>query len=473
MKNWKQSAVFGIVAIIALIIGITACNGNNPDVIKQELTGTVIIDNMSPKAEETITATYNRGNGSGVETWQWKRGNTAIPNENSNSYTVVALDIGNTLTAIVSFSDQNGYVSTTTNAVAPAITEPAPNSFNNLNGMSAYLASLEENTKDTPYEIILYGLNISSSFYTISDPLGGLFNALNGKYVVLDLSACIGTSIPDILYWNTPNLRNNKDKLVSIILPSSITSIGDYAFLGCSGLTSATLGSGLTNIGNSVFSSCNDLIAINVASDNSTYSSVDGILYNKAITSLIMCPLGRTSVIIPNSVTAIFSDAFDFCTKLVEINVDSDNSNFSSFDGILYNKDKTNLRLCPEGRERTVTISNSVNIISSYAFYRCSKVINVIIPESVTYIGNGAFLGCTGLTNIIIPSSVTQILDSAFLGCIGLISVTFEGFIGPGNFSSSAFDGDLRDKYMNLDTGLAGTYITTNPGNSAVWMKQQ
>lgn len=496
MKNTSNfSGIFVFVAITIAFV-FTNCNGETTDITKQDLTGTVTLDNMSPNVGETIKATYNGGNGTGLKTWQWKSGDIIISNATIDSYTVTTADIGNILTAIVSFADQNGNLSASTNVVAIIKPEPKPNSFNKINDMATYLIGLDANTVDTPYEIILYDLDISSNFFSVSDPLGGLFNAFNGKYVSLDMSACTGTSIPNILYWNTPNLRNNRDRLVSIILPSNIKSIGDYAFLGCDGLTgeliipdsvekigtsaffncsrlnSIILGNSLNSIDERFgFSNCTDLISINVSSGNSTYSSVDGVLYNKPITNLILCPGGKTSVEVPDTVTSINSEAFDRCGKLTEINVNSSNSTHSSVDGVLYNKSMSILIRCPEGKEGVLIIQNGVTSIWMDSFLRCSKLTSVTIPSTVIGIGSYAFSDCSGLTIITIPNSVTSIGDGAFARCTSLVSVTFLGFIGPGNFSTSAFDGNLHDKYLDLTNGLAGTYTRSN-GTSTTWTKQ-
>ena len=104
--------------------------------------------------------------------------------------------------------------------------------------------------------------------------------------------------------------------LTSVTIPSSVTSIGDYAFSGCSGLTSVTIPSSVTSIGDYAFSGCSDLTSINVASGNTHYSSIDGVLYNYVQNTLIQCPGAKTSVTIPNSVTSIGNSAFSGCSGL-------------------------------------------------------------------------------------------------------------------------------------------------------------
>ena len=198
----------------------------------------------------------------------------------------------------------------------------------------------------------------------------------------------------------------------SVVIPSSVTynsvtysvtSIGEWAFSYCDGLTSVTIPNSVTSIGKSAFWAC-----------------------------------GLTSVVIPNSVTSIGERAFYYCSGLTSIDVASDNSNYCSVDGVLFNKDKTTLIQYPGGKQGAYTIPNSVTSIGNYAFYYCTGLTSVTIPNSVTSIGDSAFDHCTGLTSITIPNSVTSIGNLAFLYCTGLTSVTIPNSvtsIGEGAFA--------------------------------------
>ena len=129
-----------------------------------------------------------------------------------------------------------------------------------------------------------------------------------------------------------------------------------------------------------------------------------------------------TTIEIPASVTTIGSGGvFVRCTGLTSITVAEDNENFTAEDGILYNKDKTELLICPQGKSGVVEIPSSVTEIGSYAFSGCTQITGVTIPESVKSIGNAAFEGCTGLTTVALPASLTSLGDGVFQDCTGLI----------------------------------------------------
>ena len=125
------------------------------------------------------------------------------------------------------------------------------------------------------------------------------------------------------------------------------------------------------------------------------------------------------SIDIPNSVTTIGELAFASCYSLASISVASDNPNYIGIDGVLFNKDKTMIVVYPASKDGSeYTIPNSVTTIGELAFYHCSLLASIDIPNSVTTIGEGAFAFCTSLASIDIPNSVTTIGEYAFAYCI-------------------------------------------------------
>ena len=197
--------------------------------------------------------------------------------------------------------------------------------------------------------------------------------------------------------------------LTSIEIPNSVTSIGNQAFYGCNGLTSVTIPNNVTSIESSAFTSCNNIKTIDI---NSQVAIDAKVLENMSF---------LTTIKLGDKITSIGSG---YWHGLTSINVDENNANYTSIDGVLYSKDKKTLIMCPKAKTGSITIPNSVTSIGNEAFLSCSELTNITIPNSVTSIGNDAFFGCSGLTSVEIPNSVTSIGNEAFLGCSGLTSVT-------------------------------------------------
>ena len=166
------------------------------------------------------------------------------------------------------------------------------------------------------------------------------------------------------------------------VIPYSVTSIGDWAFSGCSSLTSVTIPNSITSIGEGAFSYCDGLESIIVEEGNTICDSRENCnaIIETATNTLVY---GCKNTVIPNSVTSIGDGAFSFCSGLTSI-----------------------------------TIPNSVTSIGEAAFQYCTGLTSVTIGNSVTNIGDYAFFGCTGLTSISIPNSVTGISTGAFRNCI-------------------------------------------------------
>ena len=204
-----------------------------------------------------------------------------------------------------------------------------------------------------------------------------------------------------------------------------VTAIGNYAFYNESSLTSVTIPESVTSIGDLVFNNCSSLTAIEVAVTSNDFSSVDGVLFNKAQTTLIQCPGGKAGTYtIPESVTFIRNRALSACFSLTSIEVAVNSNDFSSIDGVLFNKTQTTLIQCPGGKSGSYTIPESATVIGDDSFALCDRLTSVTIPNSVISIGSDAFALCTSLTSMTIPEGVTSIGDGAFFLCSGLTSVT-------------------------------------------------
>ena len=257
-------------------------------------------------------------------------------------------------------------------------------------------------------------INVDTANTKFSSVNGVLFNKEKTKLVIYpeskpDTSYAIPnsvTSIGDAAFYCCSSLT-------SITIPNSVTSIGSGTFYNCSSLTSITIPNGVTSIDDATFDSCSSLTSITIP-DSVTSIGDAAFRYCSSL----------TSIAIPDSVTSIGSGAFEDCKKLTQITVDTANTKFSSVNGVLFNKDKTELIRYPEGKTDTsYAIPNSVTSIDWSAFYGCENLTSITIPNSVTSIGSGTFDGCSSLTSVTIPDSVTSIGSDVFSGCEGLTSI--------------------------------------------------
>lgn len=222
--------------------------------------------------------------------------------------------------------------------------------------------------------------------------------------------------------------------LTSISIPSSVTSIEDCTFSGCSGLTSVTIPSGVSSIGEYAFYGCSGLTSVTIPS---SVTSIGKEAFHKCS--------GLTNISIPSGVSSIGDVAFSRCGRLTSINVSPSNPNYTSVNGVLYDKKMKKIIACPGGVKGGVIIPSGITSIGERAFEYCSGLTSVTIPSGVTSIGERAFEGCSGLTSVTIPSSVTSIGRRAFWGCDNLDVVidNSKGNVSVDDFTfgEGAFDG--------------------------------
>ena len=254
------------------------------------------------------------------------------------------------------------------------------------------------------------------------------------------------------LYYNitsgsapcTVEVSYAEESITSAVIPStvtyngttySVTSIGLYAFCGCSSLTSVTIGNSVTSIGDNAFAYCSSLTSITIPNSVtsvgsvafSNCSSLTSVTIGNSVTSIGYEAFGDcsslTSITIPNSVTSIGDNAFSNCSSLTKTNYTGD---IAGWCNIKFGDPYTNPIYYSQNfyindqEVKDLVIPNTVDSIHNYAFYYCSSLTSVTIPNSVTIIGAQAFSDCYGLTSVTIGDSVTIIGTQAFYKCSSL-----------------------------------------------------
>ncbi len=275
-------------------------------------------------------------------------------------------------------------------------------------------------------------------------PNGPMVGAPTGFYPANELPYCA--------FFDSQFTHHGKPTLTSVILPNTLKNIGNYSLQDCFSLASVTIPTSLDTIKPYAFHFDTALINTNIPAGvdiimegafqitggvvvdagNPNYSSLDGVLFNKNKTVLICCPFSKYTYTIPASVDTLGFESFYGCRHLASVNIPAtvDYISYGTFSG---------------SGLVSVTVPSSVSRIEDNVFFFCQKLTLANLPNTITYIGFGAFYGCITLPSIDIPSSVDTIQPMCFYADSALISVTLHQGI----------------KYIGLATFQACSHLTS------------
>ena len=232
-----------------------------------------------------------------------------------------------------------------------------------------------------------------------------------GNYAFVDCTGLTSVTIPNSVTTIENDAFSDCDGLATISIPNSVTSIGDRAFSYCSVLTSITIPNSVTSIGERAFSDCSSLISVTIG--NSVTNIGSGAF--SGCSSL-------SSITIPKNVSSIGGVSFSYCESMTSIIVEEGNQVYDSrnnCNAIIETATNKLITGC-----KSTTIPNRVTSIGNGAFEGCTYLTSITIPQSVTSIGNGAFWGATSLSSITLPNSIKSIGYGAFTFCNSLESIT-------------------------------------------------
>jgi hypothetical protein len=328
-------------------------------------------------------------------------------------------------------------------------------------------------------KLTITGTIDASDFKTIKDNMQNLDTLDISSVYIAAYKGADGTSDETNHEYRANEIPSDAIPLdcFCIILPNSITSIDNYAFNLCFNLRNVIIPKSVTSIGRLAFSHCSSLDSITIPNSVITI----GVNAFEKCSNLLSINIG-------SAVSSIGYDTFLDCTRLTEINVLPDNANFSSNDGVLFDKNQTILIKYPNGKAGNYSTPNTVKTILSYAFSNSNLLNNVTIGNSVTKIENSAFLDCANLDSISIGNGVISIGYQTFYNCQKLTSaiignsvttIGFETFYNCINLKGiilpnylTTIETGLFENCSGLQIATIGTGVTKINGNTFVGCKE-
>ncbi len=281
-----------------------------------------------------------------------------------------------------------------------------------------------------------------------------IITGISGEGDVLDIPETVnGYRVTSII-----SLGNARYK--EIIIPDCVTSLSLDMLSDCSDVEKITIGAGVTAISSKIFRYSANLKEIVVSEANTEYASFDGIVYDKAVTKMLAIPRAKiTTHIVPSTVTNI--DAYIKGSYKFDIDLTQANTDYTMEDGILYDKDKTIIYSCSPNKTGEYTMPDTVKTITDCAFMK-SALSEVTVSDNVSKIVYYAFAESVDLEKVVLPDTLSSIDESAFEGCESLSDITLPSslkYLGEKAFRRSAI------KTVTIPAGIRsieyGTFYST------------
>ena len=285
----------------------------------------------------------------------------------------------------------------------------------------------------------------------VPETLSGSYSVKKGTRIICNHAFWHCNSLSDIVIPSSVTSIGDRAfhwclSLSDFVIPASVTSIGDWAFEHCRSLSEIVIPASVTSIGDWAFEHCRSLPEIVIPASVTSIGS-GAFSFCRSL----------SDIVIPDSVTSIGNGAFNYCSSLKYISIPKSviclngnpfynwdgkleclSPNFIYEDDVLFNKGKSKIISFRNQNIESYVIPTSVTSIGDNAFTVCRSLSKIVIPSSVTSIGSGAFSFCRSLSDIIIPSSVNSIGDNAFRYCSSLSDIVIPSSvtsIGSGAFS--------------------------------------
>ena len=328
--------------------------------------------------------------------------------------------------------------------------------YNITNSTNKTVAVTYGSNKYTGTIVIPESVTYSGTIYSVTSI---------GQYAFEDCSGLTSITIPNSVTSIGQYAFEDCSGLTSITIPNSVTSIGYEAFDGCSNLTSVVIGNSVTSIGNYAFNSCGIKKMIWLPPTRPSYSSS----YNSSI--------GSAGIhYVPNN-------NYSFSNSIVLTNL----SAMFEIDNIRYIpldlKERTCIAVDYMGEENVSTVvindvvtynnklSLTVKEVMPYCFYNKKNITNITIPNSITKFGNNAFEGCTSLTSIVIPNEVTSIEANAFKGCFGITSIESYATTPPTCGTNALYDIDKLNCTLYVPENCIEAYSNANQWSNFIFIE--